>query len=47
MAGGCHLTRDIPAIVEASGMEMLELDTFYVKGAPKPYAFSYLGVAQA
>lgn len=47
MAGGCHLTCDIPAIVEASGVEMLELDTFYVKGVPKPYACSYLGVAQA
>jgi ubiquinone/menaquinone biosynthesis C-methylase UbiE len=45
VAGGCNLNRDIPAIVEAGGLEITGLDTYYGKGVPKPYAAMYEGVA--
>jgi SAM-dependent methyltransferase len=45
VAGGCHLSRDIPAIIEAAGMTITHLDTYYGKGEPKPYGAIYEGVA--
>ena len=45
VAGGCHLSRDIPAIIESAGMTITRLDTYYGKGQPKPYAAMYEGVA--
>ena len=43
--GGCHLTRDIPALVTAAGFEIRELDTFYEEKAPKVMAADSLGSA--
>ena len=45
VGGGCHLSRDIPAIVESAAMTITRLDTYYGKGQPKPYAAMYEGVA--
>lgn len=45
MAGGCNLNRDIPAILEAGGLTVTTLDTYYGKGEPKPYAYLYEGRA--
>jgi ubiquinone/menaquinone biosynthesis C-methylase UbiE len=45
MAGGCHLNRDIPAILQAGGLSITDLDTYYGKGEPKPYGFLYEGRA--
>lgn len=45
IAGGCNLNRDIPAIITSAGMTVEQLDTYYVKGEPKPFAFTYEGVA--
>lgn len=45
IAGGCNLDRDIPAIIEAAGMTISRLDTYYGNGEPKPYAALYEGVA--
>lgn len=45
VAGGCHLNRDIPAIISAGGMTISHLDTYYGKGEPKPYGALYEGVA--
>jgi SAM-dependent methyltransferase len=45
IGGGCHLNRDIPAIIERAGMTITHLDTYYGKGEPKPYAAMYEGVA--
>jgi ubiquinone/menaquinone biosynthesis C-methylase UbiE len=45
VAGGCNLNRDIPAIVQAGGLTITDLDTFYGKGEPKPYGFLYEGRA--
>ena len=47
VAGGCHLTRDAGALVEASGMHLDSLDTGALPGFSGPAAltYGYLGVA--
>jgi SAM-dependent methyltransferase len=45
MAGGCHLTRPVKGMVTGAGFEMVEVDEFYDKGAPKAFAAFTLGVA--
>lgn len=45
-AGGCHLNRDIPALLAAAGFQVTELHQAYVKG-PKPMTYIYRGVAVA
>ena len=47
IAGGCHLNRDIPAILTAGGMRLTALDTYYGKGEPKAYGSLYEGRAVA
>lgn len=44
IAGGCHLNRDIAALVAGSGFGMEELQTYYVKGL-KTHAYLYRGIA--
>ncbi|RJG12138.1 class I SAM-dependent methyltransferase [Pseudomonas cavernicola] len=44
LAGGCHLNRDIPALLSAGGFHIGELDTRYLKG-PKPMTYVYSGWA--
>ncbi|MXP20303.1 methyltransferase domain-containing protein [Gordonia sp. HNM0687] len=46
VAGGCHLTRDIPAALRDAGLTITSLDTFYEEHTPKPMAAMSLGVAQ-
>ena len=46
-ACGCNLNRDIPSIVEAGGMTVTTLDTFYAKGDPKFIGWTFQGVAVA
>ena len=43
--GGCHLTREIPALLRDAGFEVTELDVFYEDGAPKFIAADSLGAA--
>jgi ubiquinone/menaquinone biosynthesis C-methylase UbiE len=45
VAGGCNLNRDIPAIIEAGGLRITRLDTYYGKGEPKTLGSLYEGVA--
>ena len=45
MAGGCHLTREIVALLTAGGFTISETDVFYEPGAPKVVAADSLGVA--
>jgi ubiquinone/menaquinone biosynthesis C-methylase UbiE len=45
VACGCNLNRDISAIVEAGGLAPSELETFYSKGEPKPFGWTFKGVA--
>ncbi len=45
-AGGCHLDRDIPALIETGGFRIDELENFYLKGAPKAWSYMYVGRAR-
>lgn len=47
VAGGCHLTRQVPDLLRAAGFEVTELDQFYEKGAPKALAAESIGVARS
>jgi hypothetical protein len=43
--GGCHLTRDTPALVQAAGFRIEDLDAGYVDKAPKFAGYIYRGSA--
>jgi ubiquinone/menaquinone biosynthesis C-methylase UbiE len=46
LAGGCHLTRRIPELIErAGGFTIDHLDSYYSKGEPKPFGYTYEGRA--
>jgi ubiquinone/menaquinone biosynthesis C-methylase UbiE len=45
IAGGCHLDRDIDALVRASGLQVERLSRFAIKG-PKTASAMYCGVAR-
>jgi len=47
IAGGCHLNRDIPALLDAGGFSISQLDTMYLPGTPRIAGFSYWGAAHA
>ncbi|MGX5218027.1 MULTISPECIES: class I SAM-dependent methyltransferase [Pseudomonas] len=44
LAGGCHLNRDIPALISAGGFRIGELDKRYLQG-PKAMTYVYSGWA--
>lgn len=44
---GCVLDRDVPGLLEASPLRVVELRTFYEKGTPKAAGFMYEGRAVA
>ena len=45
IAGGCHLDRDIPALIREGGFAIDELSEAYLPG-PRPMSYVYSGVAQ-
>ncbi len=45
VAVGCNLNRDIPALIEAAGLRIDRLDSYYTKGEPKLVGWTYEGVA--
>ena len=45
IAGGCHLTRPIAALLTDAGFDIRELDVFYEEGAPRFLAAESLGIA--
>jgi ubiquinone/menaquinone biosynthesis C-methylase UbiE len=46
IAGGCHLTRRISDILEqVGGFRIEQLDSYYFKGEPKPFGYTYEGRA--
>jgi len=47
IAGGCHLNRDIPALLEAGGFAVADLETRYLPGTPRVAGFNYWGSAKA
>ena len=44
---GCVLDRDVPALLRESGMEVLELQSYYQEHVPKPPGYFYEGRAAA
>lgn len=44
LSGGCHLNRDIPALLKAGGFQLNEIETMYVPG-PKAFTYNYWGQA--
>ena len=46
VAGGCHLTREIPSLLDAAGFSIETLDTFYLDGGPKAWGYMYVGRAR-
>lgn len=44
IAGGCHLGRDIAALLQAAGFSLPDLQTRYLPG-PRPFTYHYWGVA--
>jgi ubiquinone/menaquinone biosynthesis C-methylase UbiE len=44
LAGGCHLTRPIPVLIESGGVEFVELDAGYL-GGPRVSSYHSWGVA--
>ncbi|MFZ4121416.1 MAG: class I SAM-dependent methyltransferase [Caulobacterales bacterium] len=45
IGGGCHLTRDIPALISGAGYRIDHLDTMYLPNSPKWAGFNYWGQA--
>jgi ubiquinone/menaquinone biosynthesis C-methylase UbiE len=43
--GGCHITRKIPESIQQAGFVMEQLDTYYAKGDPKPFGYTFEGRA--
>lgn len=46
IAGGCHLNRPIPQLVESAGFRIERMETGYMAG-PKPMTFTYEGSARS
>jgi ubiquinone/menaquinone biosynthesis C-methylase UbiE len=46
LAGGCHLARDMRALLTDAGFEIEELVTRYIKG-PKAWSYMYIGRARS
>lgn len=46
LAGGCHLDRDIPALLRDAGFRSPDLQSAYLPG-PRPLAYNYWGTATA
>jgi SAM-dependent methyltransferase len=45
IAGGCHLNRDIPTILEAGGFHVETIDSMYLPGTPRFAGFNFWGTA--
>jgi ubiquinone/menaquinone biosynthesis C-methylase UbiE len=46
IAGGCHLSRDIPALLRLNGFDVELAESDYLKGAPRFAGFHYVGTAR-
>lgn len=46
IAGGCHLDRNVPMLLDASGFRCERMQTMYLPG-PRPLTYNYWGVAVA
>ncbi len=46
LAGGCHLNRDIPALIKEAEFQSTDMKTMYLPG-PRPLTYNYWGTAEA
>lgn len=46
LAGGCHLNRDIPALLSSGGFEVSALEAGYLPGTPRIAGYNYWGSAR-
>ncbi len=46
LAGGCHLNRAIPELLQNAGFSIEEMDDHYLPAAPRVVAYNYRGVAK-
>lgn len=46
LAGGCHLNRDVPALLKEAGFRSADMQTMYLPG-PRPLTYHYWGTAEA
>lgn len=46
LACGCNLDRDIPSIIEEAGLQVGPVETYYVKGGPKMFGWTFEGTAR-
>lgn len=46
IAGGCHLNRDIPKLLDAGGFVVSDMATGYLPGTPKVAGYNYWGSAR-
>jgi ubiquinone/menaquinone biosynthesis C-methylase UbiE len=47
IGGGCHLSRDIPALIRSAGFTIDKLETMYLPKSPKWAGYNYWGLARA
>ncbi len=45
IAGGCHLNRDIPQLIEQAGFKIQSMEQLYLPSTPKFAGYNYWGVA--
>jgi ubiquinone/menaquinone biosynthesis C-methylase UbiE len=45
LAGGCHLDRNIRALVTAQPFASQEIDEFYIEKTPRTHGYMYRGIA--
>ena len=45
LAGGCHLDRDMRALVTAQPFVSVQMDVFYIEKTPRTHGYMYRGVA--
>ena len=46
IAGGCHLNRDIPGLLQQGGFNITRMDTMYLPSTPRFAGFNYWGTAE-
>ncbi|PLW69402.1 class I SAM-dependent methyltransferase [Pseudohalioglobus lutimaris] len=47
IAGGCHINRDIPALLDAGGFTVTNLEQQYIPGTPRIAGYNYWGGARS
>jgi hypothetical protein len=45
LAGGCHLDRDMRALVTTQPFASVQMDGFYIEKTPRTHGYVYRGVA--